>query len=192
MTVSAWLEAYEQLPEEIQGRVQRWLHLQKFISQTLKIPWEKWVEHYLGYCMEHPFDYSFMEATFPSFAGFDGPTGQGVSFSKEIDPATALVARVPLRAQNNMGKLSPDLQDALGGMLEVGDPSATRLLPADVVHLQKMFPKEKALAKLKRKDFRKLTIERDGDDVVVEVEGGDELLRLNVLEFSAVMSRALV
>lgn len=190
--MSAWLEAYQQLPEEIQERVQRWLHLQKFISQTLKIPWEKWVEDYLGSCMARPFDYSFMEATFPSFAGFEGAAGQGVSFSKEMDPATALVARVPLRAQNNMGKLSPDLQDALGGMLEIGEPSSTRLKPSDVVHLQKMFPKEKGLAKLKRKDFRKLTVERDGDDIVVEVEGGDELLRLNVLEFSAVMSRALV
>jgi hypothetical protein len=30
------------------------------------------------------------------------------------------------------------------------------------------------------------------DEVVIAVEGGDELMRMNVLEFSATMSKALV
>jgi hypothetical protein len=190
--VSAWLEAYERLPEDAQARVKRWLHLQKLIAQTLRLSWEEWIEQYLGYAMAHPFDYRFMEATFPAFTGIEADPGQGASFTKELDPATALTARVPLRAKNNLGRLSPELQDAIAGMLERGEPSVTKLVPADVVHLQKIFLKEKALAKLKKKDFKALTLERDGDDILITLEGGEEILRMNVLEFGATMSKALL
>jgi hypothetical protein len=190
--VSAWLEAYERLPEDAQARVKHWLHLQKLIAQTLRLSWEEWIEKYLGYAMEHPFDYRFMQATFPAFAGVDAEPGQGASFTTQMDPATALTARVPLRAKNNLGRLSPELQDAIGAMLETGEPSSVKLLPADVVHLQKIFLKEKSLAKLKKKDFKALTLERDGDDIFISLEGGEELLRINVLEFGATMSKALL
>ena len=190
--MSAWLDAYNQLNPEQQERIKRWLHLQRFIAETLKVPWDTWIEEYIGGAMERPFDYSFMEATIPGFAGVDGPAGQGSTFTKEIDPATALTARVPLRAQNNLGRLSNDLQDQISALLE-GPADPVKLLPADVAVLQKIFAKEKALARLKRKDFRKLSLGREGDDLVIEVKDSeDELLRMNLLEFSAVMSRALV
>ncbi len=191
--MSAWLEAYNQLEPAEQERIQRWLHLQRFISETLRVPWETWIETYIGGAMERPFDYSFMDATIPGFSGLDGPAGQGESFTKEIDPATALTARVPLRAQNNLGRLSPGLQDQVSALLGSVEAPAAKLLPADVAVLQKIFAKEKALAKLKRKDFRKLSLERSGDDLLIEVQGADApLLRMNLMEFSAVMGRAWV
>lgn len=190
--MGAWLEAYQKLPTEAQDRVQKWLHLQKFIARTLELEWETWVDEYLTPCMENPLDYSFMEACLADFAGFDGTEGAGVSFSKDVDPATAAVARVPLRAQNNLGRLSPDLQDALAGLLEGGEPAQVKLLPADVNTLQKVLRTEKALAKLKRPLFRKVEIARDAQDVVVRVQDGDELVRKSVLEFGAVMRKPWV
>jgi hypothetical protein len=189
--MSAWLEAFEALPDDVRERVEKWLYLQKFIAQTLRIPWRKWVEHYLAAAMERPFDYSFMQATFPAFLGFDGTEGKGVSFTTGQDAATALVARVPLRAKNNLGRLSPDLQDAIAAMLEE-EGDAVRLLPSDVAQLQKIFPKEKPLARLDKKSFRKVELDREGDEIVLRVEGGAELFRINVLEISAVMSKALI
>ena len=190
--MGAWLEAYQKLPVEAQDRVQKWLHLQKFIARTLKIEWEDWVDDYLTPCMENPLDYAFMEVCISDFAGFDGTAGAGVTFSKEVDPATAAVARVPLRAQNNLGRLSPDLQDALAGLLEAGEPAQVKLSPADVNTLQKVLRTEKALAKLKRPLFRKVEIVREDQDVVVRVQGGDELVRQSVLEFGTVMRKPWV
>lgn len=190
--MGAWLEAYEKLSPEQQDRVQRWLHLNHFICRTLRIPWEKWVDDYLRPAMEKPLDYSFMEACLPGFTGIDAVAGQGVSFSTEVDPATASTSRVPLRAQNNLGRLSPELQDALAGMLAEGAPASAKLLPADVTQLQKIFAREKALAKLDRKHFRSVTLRRDDDDVVFAVEKGPELFRVSVLEMGAVMRKALV
>ena len=188
--MAGWLDAYQRLPEDAKERVKYWLHLQRLIAQTLRIPWEKWVDQYLGYAMQHPFDYGFMQATFPAMAAFSGL--ESASFSKDVDPATALTARVPLRAKNNLGRLSPDLQDAISRMLEQNDDEAVQLSPADVVHLQKIFLKEKGLTKLKKKDFKSLTLERDGDEMIISIEGGGEILRMNVLEFGATMSKALV
>jgi hypothetical protein len=188
--VADWLDAYQRLPEEAQERVKYWLHLQRLIAQTLRIPWEKWIDRYIAYAMAHPLDYSFLQATFPTmteFAGLDV-----ASFSKSLDPATALTARVPLRAKNNLGRLSPELQDAIAAMLESDASASTHLSPADVVHLQKIFLKEKGLARLKKKDFKILTLERDGDEITISIDGGEELLRMNVLEFGATMSKALV
>lgn len=186
------MEAYQQLDAEQQARVQRWIHLNKFVAQTLRIDWRDWIDTYIGAAMERPFDYSFMEATVPNFAGFDGAAGQGVSFTTEMDPATQAVSRVPLRAQNNLGRLSPDLQDAIAGTLDGTKDGQTSLGPADVVHLQKIFRAEKALGRLKRKDFRNLLLGRDADDVIIEIQGGEEILRMSVIEFGAVMGKALV
>jgi hypothetical protein len=194
--MGAWLEAYEKLQPEQQDRVQRWIHLNKFIAHTLRLSWDDWVNRFIQPCMERPMDYSFMEPTLVGKEGL-GLEGQGVTFTKEIDPSTRLVRRVPLRAKNNLGRLSPDLQDGIAKLLEraedrAEDEAPLKVLPADVAHLQKIFPGEKALAKLKRPDFRKVTFAREVDEVVIAVEGADELMRMNVLEFSAVMSKALV
>jgi len=190
--MGAWLESYNKLPTEAQDRVQKWLHLQKFIARTLKLDWQTWVDDYLTPCMENPLNYEFMQVCLPNFEGFDGVEGQGVTFSKDVDPATAAVARVPLRAQNNLGRLSPDLQDALSGMMSTGQPSQVKLTPADVNTLQKLLRSEKALAKLKRPLFRKIEVLRDDNDIVVQVQGGDELVRQNVIEFGAVMRKAWI
>jgi len=190
--MSAWVESYNQLSEAQQVNVQRWIHLNKFIARTLKIPEQQWFESYIGDCMAKPLDYSFMEATIPGFSGIDVP-GQGESFTKEMDPTDFLGPKVALRAQNNMGKLSSNLQDLIAQILETGEPGSTKLNPADVAQLQKMFSSVKALAKLKRPNFRKLILARDlaTDDMTLSIEGSDEILRMNVMEFGAVLSRKL-
>lgn len=188
--MGAWLEAYEKLPTEAQDRVQRWLHLNQFIARTLRIDWDKWVSDYLQPTFQSPLDYTFMEACLPGFVGGLGMEGQGVSYSAAVDPATAQVARVPLRAKNNLGRLSPEAQDKLAALLEQGgDPLP--LTPADVAQLQKILPGEKALAKLDRKDFRKVVVKRDADDVVL-VAGDRELVRQSVHDLAALLRRALV
>ncbi len=189
--MSKWLEGYNQLSEAQQVNVQRWIHLNKFIANTLRIDERKWFEEYLGEAMANPLDYSFMEATIPGFDGIEVP-GQGESFSSGTDPAF-MGPKVALRAENNMGKLSPDLQDAIAGMLENGEPEVMKLKPADVAQLQKIFRSHKGLAKLKRPDFRKLSIRRDlaTSEMVLAVEGDGEVLRANIMEFSAVLSRKL-
>lgn len=187
--MSGWLQAYEKLPEEQKARVQRWIHLQKLIAETLKIPFERWIEAYVGSAMQAPFDYSFMQVTLPDFAGLET---DGATFSKDVDPATARTARVPLRAKNQLGRLSPGLQESIGGFLEDEAKAASShpIPPADVVTLQKILAGEKALVRLKRKDFRRVRIGRTGDEVVIRLdEDGDELARLDVFEFSAVMNR---
>jgi hypothetical protein len=190
--MGAWLDAYRQLPEDAQDRVQRWLHLQKFIAKTLKLDFEAWVDGYLTPCMEAPLDYAFMEACLPGFTGFDGVVGQGVTFSKDVDPATAAVARVPLRAQNNLGRLSPELQDRLAALLEGSDPGPHKLTPADVNVLQKMLRTEKALARLARPLFRKVELLREDNAVVLRVEGGEELMRQDVHELGVFLRKAFV
>ncbi len=170
--------------------MQRWIHLQRFVADTLRMSFDKWIEEYVGPCMEKPFDYSFLQDTIPGLQG--GLNTDGVSFSKDIDPATALTARVPLRAQNNLGRLSPNLQDQVAALLSSGESAAHKLSPADLTQLQKIFPQEKALARLKRKDFRKTQVVREADDILINVEGGEAILKLNVLEFSAVMNKALL
>ena len=190
--MSAWLQSYNQLNETQQLNIQRWLHLNKFIANTLNIPEKQWFEEYLGECMAKPLDYSFMEATLPGFKGVDIP-GQGESFTKELDPTSFLGPKVPLRAQNNMGKLSPELQDQISTLLEKGEPEQVKLKPADVAQLQKTFSSVKPLAKLKRPNFRKLILGRDfaTNEVTMTIEGQEEILRQNVMEFGAVLSRKL-
>lgn len=190
--MAGWLESYNQLTEEQQDRVQRWLHLNKFIAHTLRIPWNDWVDKHLTPCMQKPMDYSFMEATIAELGGL-GVEGRGASFSSGMDPSTRLVRRVPLRARNNLGRLSPELQDRIAQLLERADRPRLKLVAADVAMLQKIFPAEKTLGRLKKPDFRKVEIFRDEDDLVLLIEGrGEEILRLNVLEVSAVLSRALI
>src|SRR5262245_20087916 len=135
--MGAWLEAFEQLDDAQKDRVQRWIHLNKFISHTLRISWEDWVNNFVKPCMEAPLDYSFMAAVI-SEAGGLGLEGKGVSFTKELDPATRATARVPLRAKNNLGRLSPELQDRLAAMLEGKEADPIKLLPGDVTMLQKI------------------------------------------------------
>ena len=188
--MGAWLEAYEKLPTEAQDRVQRWLHLNHFIARTLRIDWQKWVDDYLNPTFQAPLDYAFMEACLPDFVGGLGMEGQGASYSTAVDPATAQVARVPLRAKNNLGRLSPELQDRLAQLLEGGGDPMT-LSPADVAHLQKIFPGEKLLAKLDRKDFRKVVVLRESDEIILKV-GDKELLRQSVVELGASMRKALI
>ncbi|MCK6547247.1 hypothetical protein L6R52_15455 [Myxococcota bacterium] len=188
----SWAESYEELSEEQQARVQRWLHLNKFIAHALNLTWKDWVDKYLAPAMEKPMDYAFLEAVLTDFQGL-GLEGQGVTFSKSVDPSTRAISRVPLRAKNNLGRLSPELQDAIAGMLEKGAPERAKLTPADAAMLQKIFPGEKKLAKLPKPAFRKLSLARDEDDVVLEVEDeADPVLRQTVVEFGAVMSRTLV
>jgi hypothetical protein len=189
--MGAWLEAYEQLDDAQKDRVQRWLHLNKFIAHTLHISWEDWVNRFVKPCFDAPLDYSFMSAVITGFTGL-GLEGQGVTFTKELDPATRATSRVPLRAKNNLGRLSPDLQDRLAAMLEGTESGPIKLLPGDVTMLQKIMPAEKALVKLPKPSFRKVLMSREEDDVVFAVEGAAEIFRINVPELGGVMSRALV
>jgi len=189
--MSGWRQSYEQLSDEQKVNVQRWIHLNKFIANTLKIPEPKWFEEYVGHAMQYPFDYSFMEATLPGFAGLEVP-GQGESFTKGMDLTGFAGPKVPLRAENNLGKLSPDLQDAIAGMMESGEPERVKLLPSDVAQLQKILPGEKPLARLKRQDFRSVELARDLASGELVLSANDaELFRMNVMEFGAVMSRKL-
>ena len=100
--MGAWLEAYETLDEGQKSRVQKWLHLNKFIARTLRLDWETWVDDYLKPAMAQPLDYGFMADCVPDFQAFE-TRGQGVTFSTDVDPATAQTARVPLRASNHLG-----------------------------------------------------------------------------------------
>ena len=45
--MAGWLEAYEHLNDETKDRVQRWIHLNKFIAHTLRMDWDKWVDDFL-------------------------------------------------------------------------------------------------------------------------------------------------
>ncbi|MEQ8276439.1 MAG: hypothetical protein RMA76_16210 [Deltaproteobacteria bacterium] len=188
--MGAWLESYRQLSPDQQERVQAWLHLNKFICRTLRIDWENWVDDYLNPAMEHPLDYSFMLLCLPEFSGLK-MDGAGVTFSKDVDPATAQVARVPLRAKNNLGRLSEQLQDGIAQLLEDAGAADVKVGPADVAKLQKILPREKALAKLKRKDFRAVVLVRDDQDVVARVRE-DELFRMSVVELGAELRKAWV
>lgn len=211
--MSGWLEAYEKLPELQKARVQRWIHLQKLIAETLRIPFDRWIEVYVGAAIEAPFDYAFMEVTVPGFVGLDA---DGATFTRDLDPASARSARVPVRAQNQLGRLSPGLQAVLTQLLEGDAPTSLEPVPpADVGTLQKLFPRSAALAKLKRKDFRRVVIERSGDTILITlsepggpaapssggaqafappVEGAraerpEPLLALDVYEFAAVLNK---
>lgn len=187
-----WRESYEQLPEEQQARVQRWLHLNKFIAHTLHLSFDDWINRFVAPAMEKPLDYGFLEALFGDFSGL-GLEGQGVTFSRDVDPASRVVSRVPLRARNNLGRFSPELQDALGAMLAGGEPQRIKLTPADAAILQKLLPSEKRLARLPKPAFRKLELAREEDEVSLTVEGAAEpVFTLGVLELGAVLSRPLV
>ncbi|MEM7675277.1 MAG: hypothetical protein AAF449_04645 [Myxococcota bacterium] len=190
--MGAWLQAYEGLDEAQKDRVQKWLHLNKFITRTLRIDWDQWVEDFLQPAMDNPLDYSFMMDCVPNLQDFQGlnTAGQGVTFSKDVDPATAQTARVPLRASNNLGRLSVGTQDAIARLLETGGDPVT-LPPGDVAHLQKIFRREKALGRLPRKDFRKVEVGREDNEIVVRVVEGEPLMRLSVLEFGTEMRRTL-
>lgn len=186
--MGTFADEYAKLSEEQQGRIQEWVHLQRFIAHTLRMPFEKWVDDFVVPCMEKPLDYSFAEPVIGNYGGID----MGVSFSKGGDPALANVSRVPLRAKNNLGRLSPELQDQIAALLDQGSAEPVRLQGADVVMLQKIFPSEKALSRLKKPDFRKLSLRREGDEVVLALDGAADVMRASVAEFSQVMSRALV
>jgi len=185
----SWIEGYEALDEPRKINIQRWIHLNKFIASTLRIDERAWFEDWVGECMRTPFDYGFMADTIPGMAGL---ALEGETFTRAVDPGSFSGARVALRAKNNMGKLGPELQDALAGLLERGEPMQAGLGPQDVVTLQKIFPSAKGLARLKRPDFRGVQISRVGDDVAMTAPGGEEILRMNVMEFATVMSRTLV
>lgn len=189
--MGAWLDSYKRLSPEQQDRVQAWIHLNKFIARSLRIDWEKWIEEYVSPAMENPMDFAFMEAVASDFQGL-GVEGGGVTFTKDVDPATAQTARVPLRAKNNLGRLSNELQDQIAALLESAGTEPVAVGPADVSKLQKILPREKPLATLKRKDFRKVTIAREDDEIVIAVTDGDELVRTSVLEFGTEMRKAWV
>lgn len=186
--MTSWIEAYQALDEPRKVNVQRWLHLNKFIAQTLRVDERAWFEDYLGGVMNAPFDYSFMAETIPGLVGLEL---DGETFTRGADPSGFSGPRVPLRSKNNLGKLSPELQDALSGLLERGEPMQAGLTPQDVATLQKIFPGAKGLAKLKRPDFRGVQILREADEVAMRAPSGEEILRINVLEFAGVMSRTL-
>jgi hypothetical protein len=187
--MTSWIEGYEALDEARKINVQRWMHLNKFIAHTLKIDERAWFEDWVGDAMRQPFDYGFMADTFP---GLTGLNLDSETFTRGMDPGAAFAGpRIPLRAKNNLGRLSAELQDALAGLLERGEPMSAGISPQDVATLQKIFPSAKGLAKLKRPDFRGVQIARAGDDVTMTGPGGDEILRVNVMEFAAVMSRVL-
>lgn len=191
--MASWIEGYEALDEARKVNVQRWMHLNKFIANTLRIDERAWFEEWLAGVMAAPFDYGFMADTIPDASGLASGLGlDGETFSRGTDPGGFSGPRVALRAKNNLGKLSPELQDALSGLLERGDPMNAGLSPQDVASLQKIFPTAKGLAKLKRPDFRGVQIAREGDEVTMRAPSGDEILRINVLEFAGVMSRTLV
>ena len=46
--MAGWQESYEQLSEEQQERVQRWLHLNKFIAHTLRLDWQTWIDQFIA------------------------------------------------------------------------------------------------------------------------------------------------
>lgn len=185
--MSAWQEAYEKLDAEQKARVKRWIHLQQLIARTLNIPFEKWIETYVGDAMAAPFDYTFMEVTVPGFAGLDV---EGASFSHDVDPSTTRIARVPLKAKNQMGRLSPPFQEALAGLLEARETGPVKVPPADVATLQKVLASAKPLARLKRKDFRRVQVRREDNILVIELAGDSEvLLQQDLFELSAVLKR---
>jgi hypothetical protein len=188
--MSEWVKGYEALSDEQKANVQRWIHLNKFIAHTLQLDEQVWFETYVGGAMQRPFDYSFMGDTIPDAAA--GLGTQGESFTRGLEPGEIAGPKVPVGAQNNLGRLSPPLQAAIAGMLERGEPEQQQLQPSDVALLQKIFPTAKELAKLKRASFRGVSLGRDlaSDEMVVTLdEGARELLRVNVMEFSAVMAR---
>ena len=111
---------------------------------------------------------------------------------KKSRDGAARTARVPLRAKNNLGRLSADLQDRLAAMLEGTASEPFKLHPADVTLLQKILPTEKALAKLPKPSHKKLMLAREDDDVVLSIEEGDEVVCISVLELGGILSRPLV
>lgn len=195
--MGAWLEAYEKLDDARKQNVQRWIHLNKFIAKTLKIDEEAWFEDWVGEAMHNPLDYSFMADAIPGLAehglASDDAMAAGESFQRSFDPA-GLVPKVALSAENNLGRFSKDFQEGVQGLLERGEPESFALQPSDVALLQKLFPSQKALAKLKRPDFKSVALRLDHaeEDIVATAGGSAEILRVNVLEFAGVMGRKLV
>jgi hypothetical protein len=195
--MGAWLEAYEKLDDARKVNVQRWIHLNKFIAKTLQIEPEAWFEDWVGEAMQNPFDYSFMAEAIPGLVehglGTDDAMEAGESFQRTFDPAS-IAPKVPLSAENNLGRFSKDFQEQVASMLERGDPDQIALAPSDVAMMQKLFPSQKALAKLKRPDFRRVELRRDHaeEDMVAALGDDTELLRVHVLEFAGVMGRKVV
>lgn len=188
--MSAWTEGFQRLSTDQKTRVEEWVVLMGFVANTLRIPWKTWVDGYLQDAISKPVDYAFLDATRVDGFGF-GP--ESVTFTRRADLATLTVPRIPVRSRNNLGRLSPDLQDQIAGMLQHGEPSSLRLQPSDVSLLQKIFPSAKAVAKLKHPDFKKVVLSRSfGEhDITFSIDGGQELARINVVEFTAVMSRGV-
>lgn len=195
--MGAWLEAYERLDDARKQNVQRWIHLNKFIAKTLKIDEEAWFEDWVGEAMQNPLDYSFMAEAIPGLAehglAADDAMAAGESFQRSFDPA-GLAPKIPLSAEYNLGRFSKDFQAQVQSLLERGEPERFPLQPSDVALLQKLFPSQKALAKLKRPDFKSVVLARDHaeEDIVATAGQGAEILRVNVLEFAGVMGRKLV
>ncbi len=185
--MSAWLEAFEGLPEAAKERVRRWVLLQRLVADTLGVPFERWVEEYVGGAMAHPFDYRFLDGLVPGgFEGFGGAT----EFSLGADPATAGMAKVPVRAANQLGRLSPGFQDAIRRLLDDPEAPAATPPPGDVATLQKIFPGVKALARLKRPEFRRLRLTRDHDALVLSLDGpAEDLAQLPLEEVASTLAR---
>ena len=190
---SLFVDLYPELEddEEAQARLQAWLKVQVVIAATLRIPFEDWNEFYLGYCFEHPFDYAFADGIDLTWSP-EQLENLRSSFERVKEAVFSPMKKIPLRAKNNLGKLSPKTQDAVGALLEGGRKETITLPPSDVAHLQKMFASEKPLAKLKRANFRKVEISRDEDVIVCGLSGGEILFRMAVVEFSAVLSKKVL
>lgn len=189
--MATWLEAFEQLPEDAQARVRTWIELQTMVAESLNVPFDEWIERYVDPCIQHPLDYSFLAPLLGNYASPD-MGGPSATFSRDADPGSAAVARIPLRAKNNLGRFSPATQDEIARRLEAEEAAPLPLPPGDVAILQKVFASEKALAQLKRPDFKNVRIRRDHQDMVIAVEGAPDLVRMPVATFSAAMSKPLV
>lgn len=186
--MATWLESYKKLPPLQQARVERWIQIQRFVAETLKIDFETWITDYVGGAMEAPFDYSFLEE-----AAFVGLNLTSETFTKDLDPATAQVARVPIKAQNQMGRLSPEFQARVAERLENYLEAPVPIPPADVATLQKLFPKERLLGRLKRKDFKALQLRRSGNRIELSVKGKEQpLLSMELIGFAAVLNKPIL
>ena len=54
-----WMETFQKLPPDAQGRVQAWLGTQMFIARELGLEKEAWLK-YVEWALAHPFDLRFL------------------------------------------------------------------------------------------------------------------------------------
>src|SRR5262245_647981 len=127
--MSSFMGAVEKLSAAQKDRLATWTALNGFIAQTLRIPWEKWIEGYVQNAIDHPLDMAFLEAA-EIEPGKELALG---SFEHAAQLGMPAVSKVPLRAKNNLGRLSPELQDQIAERLETAVPTPVKLKPSDVV-----------------------------------------------------------